>query len=88
MPIEGFIILPKEVYVTLCVETMHLSDHLLKVARIVQRVSHDAHLPDDLMQALLRSNAQLGLIENVLKAISEENGPIAVTTNGGPGDAH
>jgi len=84
--INGRIIIPLDVFTTLCVETKKLSDCLLAAATTLQ---HEvAFLPENTktLDHLLASHTQLGLIEGLLSAILGQ-GKDDPTPEGG-NDAH
>jgi len=84
--IEGRIIIPMDVFTTLCVETKKLSDCLLAAATTLQ---HEVEfLPENTktLDHLLASHTQLGLIERILSAVLLQGRPDD-EGNGG-GDAH
>lgn len=82
--IEGRVIIPRDVFVTLCVEHRTLSDHLLQAAKALAKVVD--HIPpnSDCLDLLVTANAQLGLIESILKAVIDEF-PLPDYPTGGSG---
>lgn len=70
--IEGRIFIPRDVFVTLCVEVQKLSDSMLKAAQDMAR--EIAHVPEEsqVLNHLMASNTRLGTIEAILKIIIDE----------------
>jgi len=69
MAITGRLIIPRDIFVVLCVEVKKLSDALLASATTLQ---HEAqHLPAECktLDHLLAANTQLSLVEQVRRSI-------------------
>lgn len=82
--IHGRIVIPQDVFMTVCVEHQKLADVLLKLAGQLHR--DQAHINTELLDTALEANVALGIVERILKIIADEHLPTAPTSgNGGPG---
>lgn len=81
--LEGRVIIPRDVFVTVCVEHQKLSELLLDVAKHLHRESGFLPPNSTVLDAAVAANAQLGLIESILKTIIDEFPEPEAPTGGG-----
>lgn len=72
--IEGRMLIPTDVFTTLCVELARTSDAVLIAARKVATMEgRGTEVSDELLNALMSTNNHISNMEGILKAVMEEN---------------
>ena len=80
---EGRVLVPKDVFVQLCVDVKKLSDIMLVTVVHLKKDAEFLSEANNILQQVLLANIQLGHIEGMLRAIVEDDMPASPKGPGG-----